>query len=230
MLTRDIRLVRILRKTIHGQDKYFVQLSVEGAPAVKRDSEGQPLHAISDARIGIYIDTRALVVASSDGYHTIDLTYDSGLDDEILRLNLYMKRSRYISNPGNFDEKGNMIAASPEWHYSSSYKKARTRAAELSRIAAERRRIRTCAIANEVLTYGSHITVNDYSFKAAGRREGDMRKAGHTIERNAPAGILETIDRKLVASGREPMKRVRIEVDHDIPEFRKHYARQLLNL
>lgn len=272
MLDRDVRLLRVLRKSVHGKDKYYLQLSVSGAPAVKRDADGSILHPIGDGTVGIYIDTRALTVAyfdadpeahsdsddsSSEGvisYKKYDLDFNTGCDEEITRLNHYMMRSRRRSNPEYFDSEGNIKPEYTDtnrklsWQYSHSYIKARDRVADLKRIKGERTRIRSGAIANEILSYGSRITVNDYSFRGAVRRgrsgghpgrqsdvmpetpSRELRKAGRVIEHNAPAQILELIDKKLAARGLDPMKRVHLEVDHSIPDFREHYARQLLIL
>ena len=223
-LEKEFKIVRILRKRMRGSYRYFVQLSLEGAPVVKRDADGNRLHPVCDGAIGVYIDTRALVIATPEETHTIDLTFDTGLDEQIAEVTRYMERSRRRSNPANYEADGSVrrVSESLNWVYSKNYMKAKDRLADLKRIAAEKRRAHAYTIANEVLSYGSRITVNDYSYKGA------RAKAGRSIEHNTPAQILTIIDRKLAAEGLPPMTRKKLRVDHSLPDFRERCARELL--
>ncbi len=239
MLDRNVKIVRILRKKINENYKYYLQLSVEGAPAEKKDVEGHILHEVNTGAIGIYIDTRYLVIANAKCIHTIDLNFDTEYSLEIEQILRYMERSSRISNPDNFTENGNLRKTDNEeeltWKYSKRYAKARKRLNNLKRIEAERRKIRSYTIANEVLSHGSDIVINDYSFKGAEMRIYDessgryKKKAGSVIAANVPAQILTIIDKKLIASGHNKMIRKHITVDFTIPDYRAYYARYLLD-
>ena len=221
MLERDIRLVRIIRKKIHGNNKYFVQLSVEGAPAVKHAADGSLLHPIKDASIGIYIDASTLTIATSeDEIHTIDISSEDPKTIErsrrISELKSYMAHSRNISHTET-----------------NNYIRAREQLSDLYRIEAEQRKIRAYSIANEVLSYGSDICVNDYQFAYVQSHSGYSRnpdRGSKKIRDNAPAQILRILDNKLVAAGKEPVKRVKIRIDRTIPDYREQAAKRLYEL
>lgn len=198
---------------------------------MKKGADGAPVHPISEDRIGVYIDTRQLVIATATGFHTIDLQFNTGLEDEIATLTSGLNSIRFSRSANTSDVSGEtvegLIGMPVDTHIKedTGYRRMRERLAEAYRVSAERRRHHAYRVANEVLSYGSDITVNDYAFRAAGMRiSGKRRKAGRSIQSNAPAKILEIIDKKLLAAGKSPMKRVRISVDHSIDDFRQHYA------
>ena len=166
MLERDIKIVRIIRKKVKCSYKYYVQISAEGAPAVKRDVDGSLVHPISDGKMGIFVDINSLTIVSADQCRTIDLSFDNVYAKEIKEISEYLNRSRRINNPENFTVNGRIKTSEDGyvWNYSHKYHKAMDRMAELKRKAAEQRRIRSFSIANEVLSIGSNICVNEYLY------------------------------------------------------------------
>lgn len=248
MLDREIRIIRIVRKKVKGRYRFSVQLTVDGAPAVKKNDNGENLHSISQGDVGIHIDTRYITIASKDGIKTIDLSYNYDIEDKIASLQVYIDNSRRISNPENYNDDGtikkgrmrNGQRITLKWTYSNGYKKAVNEIANLKRKAAESRKIRANIIANDILSIGSHIVVNDFSFRDAKRKKkkvdysisGKQLTKKHdrkAIEQNAPAQILNIIDRKLVSAGLDTIKRKNIEIDKSKDDYREYYAKELYN-
>lgn len=251
MAERDIHTVRITRKKVNGTYKYYVQLSVTGAPAIKYDVHGKELHPVGDAKIGVYIDTTSITIATKNGFSVIDIRIRNDIEEKIAEINRYLDNSRRANNPDNFNEdgtikKGNIVEGKRvrlNWKNSNSYNKARNKKANLQRIQAEQRKIRANKIANEIMAMGSDIIINDYPFQAAAMRktfeEGDEKdekgrykkrsKAGKAIGENSPAMIVSILDTKLKGRGYAGVTKKKLtNVDYSKEEYRKFYASELL--
>ena len=251
MAERDIHTVRITRKKVNGAYKYYVQLSVTGAPAIKYDAHGKELHPVGDAKIGIYIDTTSITIATKKGFSVIDIRIRNDIEEKIAGINRYLDKSRRANNPDNFNEdgtikKGNIVEGKRvrlTWKNSNSYNKARNKKANLQRVQSEQRKIRANKIANEIMAMGSDIIINDYPFQAAAMRkkfeEGHEKdekgrhkkrsKAGKAIGENAPAMIVSILDTKLKGRGYAGVTKKKLtNVDYSKEEYRKFYASELL--
>ena len=238
MLKREYGQIILCRRKIRGKYKYFIQICVQGPPMEKLDEDGNPLHPISPDPIGVFIGTRFITVTSADGTKTIDLKNDVQNEDEIAALMTYMDNSRRAHNPDNYNEDGTIKNGPLHWNYSKGYYRAKNKFADLKRKEAERRKIRSYEIANEILAMGSKIVVNNFSFKGASMRTREdefdesanqktSRKRGKDIAENAPSQILTIIDNKLTASGLEKMIRITVYIDYDLDNYRELYSRML---
>ena len=250
MMERDIHTIRITRKKVRGTWKYYIQLAVSGAPAIKYDSDGKELHPVGNKTLGIYIDTTSITIADGEKITTIDITLDNEIEEEIADINRYLDNSRRATNPENFNDDGTIKKGlmkdgqrrSLTWLYSNSYKKARDRKANLQRVQAEQRKIRANKLANEIMAMGSDIVINDYPFQAAAMRkkfaEGEEKdekgrnkkkaKAGKVIGENAPAMIVTILDNKLKARGFKGVTKKKLsDVDYQMTDYRKFYASSL---
>ena len=80
--------------------------------------------------------------------------------------------------------------------------------------------------------------MNKFDFKQAQRRKsGNPTKAdgspaskamaGETIKNNAPSMLVTILNRKLVSAGFSEVKRVKLEVDRNIKDYRSRYAKEL---
>lgn len=252
MLDRNIKVVRIKREQIHGKNRYFVQLTVEGVPAVKYDeTTGEIMHPINEGRVGIYIDTRYCTVATESGITQYDLSEGVILHtEERAELERFMDTSKRISNPENFNENGtikNGIMVEDrrtklKWTFSNNYEKARCRRSDLYRREAAGKKIKRNEMANFILTLGNDIVVNDYPFQVAAMREkfaeGEenmasglpkkKKKAGKAVGENAPAAFVTALDQKLKAAGYAGVTKVKLsDVDYEADGYRQFYAEQL---
>jgi len=252
MLSMKIKQIRIVRKKEKGVYKYYVQFCVEGKPAVKYTVSGEEKHPIGTGRIGLFVTTSNVTVASEKGIRKYSLS-DGVADhseriDELLR---YMENSRRAMNSDNYNEdgtikKGIMVEGERrplKWKYSKGYYKAKDELSELYRLEKIHRELHHHKLANDILSLGNDIRTNDYSFAYAARRseKDEMKKdgtpaskkrGGKNINKNAPAFLIEIIAKKLKYMDKEIVK-IRL---NDIPEFKdavrspEYWAEYLFNL
>lgn len=250
MLSRTFRTARILHKKVRGKYLYYIQLSVEGEPAVKLTKDGKIKHPIGDKKVGLFIDTVSITIATEDECKTIrfgDLHNYKAHEEEIADINRYLDISKRISNPENFNENGTIkkgivkdgVRQRLRWTNSKGYCKARDKKADIQRVDAENRKLDHEILANSIMAYGADITVNKFDFKGAQKRKGSdpkkadgspasKAKAGDKIRDNAPAMLISILNRKLVSAGYGEIKKVPVEIDKNIEDYRAYYAKDLL--
>lgn len=218
MLSMPIKQVRILRRKEKMKWKYYIQLCLDGKPAVKYDKDtGEIKHPIGTGRVGLFVNTNSITVSTEKGIKHYSLS--EGLIDyseEIAELQRYMDNSRRQTNPDNFNsdgtiKKGIMIDGERRpltWHYSNRYYKAKNRVAELKRLDRVKRELHHQKLANEIVSMGNDIRVNVYPFAKVAKRstEDKLKKdgspaskarAGKSIGENAPALLISMIEQKL---------------------------------
>lgn len=254
MICRPVRTLAIVRKKVKGKYKYYLQITAEGAPALKYNKETGEIQNIVNPegeRVGMYINTNSLTVyTASKGFTTYQLTtpHIDKIDTEIADLNRYLDVSRRLSNPENFNSDGTikhgiMVEGKRtrlKWTNSNNYKKAVAKKANLQRVAAEQRKIRAGVICNEILSLGHEVYVNDYNFKYAQMKRTDepvkkdgspasKKKGGKAIGDAAPSMLLTMMDNKLKAAGyKDGVIRVKVEVPEKIDaNFKKETAMKL---
>lgn len=251
MLDRDIKIVRLVRKKVRGKYRYAVQLTVTGAPAIRYDrNTGEIKNQIGTGKVGVYIDTTSVTICTKDGLFSKDLS-DAIPDfqDKIAEQQRIMDEASRRTNPDNYNEDGTikngvMVDGKRRrltWIRTRAYKEARDKKANLQRIESEQRSIKRHILANEILSYGDHIVVNDYPFQWAAMRkqyeEGDevtesgrpkkKRKKGSEIGHNAPAILVTLMDAKLKAAGYQGVEKVKLKDMDYSAGYRQYYATKL---
>lgn len=222
MLSKPFKQVRIVRRKEKGKNKYYVQLCLEGKPAVKFDKEtGEIKHPVGNGKIGIYVTTKFVTVATDDRIVTYQLS--EGVPDyseKLAELNQFMDRSRRATNPDNFNEdgtikKGIIVEGQRKplkWNYSKSYNRAKGEYAELKRLERVKRELHHRKLTNEILSFGDELHINDYSFAFAARRsdgeefdengkQKSKKRAGKNIGENAPAMLISMLEKNVIAAG-----------------------------
>lgn len=253
MMERDIHTVRICRKKVKGNYKYSVQLSVTGAPAIKYNKDGEELHPVGNKKLGVYIDTTSITITDDKSTKHIDISFKSDIEDKKAELQRYMDASRRANNPDNFNEDGTIKKGIIKdgkrtrliWNNSKGYLKAKDELANLLRVQAEQRKLRANKIANEIMSLGADICINDYPFQAAAMRkkfpEGEeldekgkpkkKKKAGKKIGENAPFMIVTILDNKLKGRGYAGVKKVKLkDVDYQMSDYRSYYSNVLYRM
>ncbi len=246
MMERKIHQVRIVREKVNGKFKYCVQLTIEGEPAIKYKTDSSRLHDIGEGRVGLYIDTKYVVVTTAEETKTLDISFQNDVSEEISELQNLMENSRRAKNPDNYNEDGTIKKGIFKdgqrrplyWIYSNTYMKYKAQLSDIYRKQAKQRKIRANIIANEILSLGNDIIVNDYPFQAAAMRKKEDKlkadgtpaskaRAGKRIGENAPAMIVSIIDQKLKSNGYDGVTKKKIKVDHNLAEYRKFYSSEL---
>lgn len=251
MLDRDIKVLRIIRKKVRGVYKYYLQITVVGAPAIKYDrGTGEITNQIGAGNVGVYIDTTSVTICTKDGIIHKDLSEAiPDFQEEIAEQQRIMSEAICRANPDNYNEDGtikNGIMVDGKrrklkWVRTYVYNTARNKKANLQRVEREQRYIQRNILANEILALGDHIVVNDYPFQAAAMRveypEGEeltesgkpkkKRRRGKEVGKNAPSSLVMLIDSKLKAAGYQGVETVKLK-DIDFKEgYRQYYAKKM---
>jgi hypothetical protein len=251
MLDKPYKQVRIVNKEVRGKLKWYAQITVDAPPVAKYDSKGNEKHKIKKGKMGVYVDT-SHVVYTTNGRKFEDINLENTdadiyYDTRIAELQRYMESSRRTLNPDNFNEDGTIkkgIYKDGErhrlrWTFSNGYRRANSELKDLYRVQAENRRLERIIIANEILSHGNDITINDFPFQwAAMRKKEDEKtetganasksKKGYDEGHNAPALLVTLIDTKLKSAGHEGVTKVKIENIEKDEGYRRKYAKQLL--
>lgn len=220
MLSKPIKQVRILRKREKGRYHYYVQLNLEGKPAVKHTDDGVEKHPIGSGSVGLYFTTKTVTIASHKGVVKYPLSDKKNSNKaRITELQQYLENSRRATNPDNYNEDGtikNGILINGKrypltWTFSNRYQKAKAELAELYRQEYVRRQNHHQALANTILELGNDIRINDFSFMAAVKRSDkdihlsdgtpvSKKRSGKSVLENAPALLIRMIEHRLLAS------------------------------
>ena len=251
MLERTWKVVSIVRKKIKYRYRYFVQLTIVGSPEKKVNRRtGEVLHPIKNGKLGIYIDSRYVVVCDEmKNCHTYDLLGFSQLhENEIVELSRYMDRSMRINNPENFNSDGTIKKGIIKngkrrrlyWKNSRKYYLAKDKVADLYRKDSETRKIQRNMLANTILTMGDDIVVNDFPFELAKQRKKkdeltkkgtskSKKKAGAIIQKTAPSALVTTMEAKLAAKENSKISKVKLEnINKKEKNYRENCARLLV--
>ena len=244
MLSRKAKIIRITRKLCGSKYKYYVQITVEGAPAIKYDTEGNVKHPVGNGKVGMYIDTTSVTLALENGdIETISLQHNNKTSEKIAQIQKYMDSSRRAMNPDNYNEDGtikNGIIVDGKkrklhWNESNGYKRAKNKLKNLYRIEAENRTLERHILANKILSYGDTFIVNDYPFQYAAMKKKEInkitgqdkkrKKAGAAIGNNAPATLVTLIESK---SGINVNKIELKDIDYSLENYKEYYAKKML--
>lgn len=256
MLTdRTYKIVRITRKLVNSVYKYYVQITVEGAPALRYNNNGELKNGIGSGKVGIYIDTNSITCykESEDKFYVIDLTKSADYEDKRNKILQEMDYLRRKNNPDNYNSDGTVKKGIVEdgkrhklkWVDSKKYKQLKFKLSNLYRIEQEQRKLDRQNWSNQILSLGDQFFVNDYPFQYASERlkfsEEDEKtesgkfkkksKKGKDIGKNAPATLITLLDQKIASRGKETSSLTKIKLKNiDYSEgYRKFYAKKVLD-
>lgn len=168
--TYRVRNNRIVRKSIRGKIRYFVQIVLEGFPVVKRKKDGLFRHIYGVGRVSGDVGTQSLAIVSKNKVFLKNLAERSEntflYERTIYLLQRYLDRSRRAMNPQYFDEKGCMKKGKKEWEISKRYVKAQDKFRELNRKAAESRKYAHNEEVNRLRSLGDEFIIEQMNIKA----------------------------------------------------------------
>lgn len=189
-LAAKTKFCRILRRTIRGRDRWFVQLVQDGIAPRKTQ------HTVGKDTVGLDLGPSTIAIVS--GTEAILQPLCPTVTQpwaESRRLQRAMDRSRRATNPKNFQGDQTAMKGPKTWAKSSRYRTLASRHSEIEcRLAAERKRAHG-ELANRVLALGSQIRTEDLSYKAL------QRMFGWSIKICAPRKFLDLVCRKAVSAG-----------------------------
>ena len=206
-----LKYVRLLRKTVRGKTRYFVQLVLRGKPPKKHE------YGSDTVVTGLDIGVSTVAEVSSRHVQLHELAPDiPAIDAEIRKISRSMDRSRRATNPSNYNPNGTIRKGIKlQWTYSARYDRLRKKRKELYRKRAVLMRMSHEMLANEILERSTTVICETMNYRALQKRSKDMtrnakngrinRKSrfGKALANHAPSMFERILDQKLHYIGKE---------------------------
>ena len=221
-LKSEIAYCRIVRKFARKKYKYYVQIVFKGTPPIKVDNEtGEVKHYIGEGDVGIDIGTSTIAYSSATDVKILELADKvQNIENQKRRLLRKMDRSRRTTNPDNYNDDGTIKKQGNKkatWNKSNHYLKYQNQLKELYRKQADVRKYQHECLANQIISLGDNIYVEEMSFRGLAKRSTKTEKNdngrfkrkkrfGKSIANRAPSMLLGIIDRKLSYYGKRLIK------------------------
>lgn len=235
MLEKPVKNMRVVRRWMKSRYKYYLQLTLVGAPVRKERERGV-------GRVGIDIGTQTVAISSETSVRLLELA--EGVNDnhkKKLLLQRQMDRSRRSTNPDNYNPDGTAKKSTKgnrlRWHFSKRYKKLAGKVRELERKNAAIRKHEHTLLANDILSLGDEIYVERMSFAGLQRRAKETKKDakgryqkkkrfGKSLANKAPATLLQILKTKAEQTGQlvQEINTAQFrasQFDHTSGEYRK---------
>ena len=206
----SIRKLIIVRRTIRGRNKYYLQLTIGG----EKPQKGRVL---GRGNVGIDIGPSTIAVSSLQGVH-FDKLADKcdNIEHELYLIGRKMDRSRRANNPQNYNPDGTIKrGVRLVWKKDSEVKRyasLKLKRRELYRRQAEIRKLQHLEMANAILTQGDTFIVENNPIDAWVRRAKETTKTktgrnrckkryGKSVANHAPAMFVSILKNKVESLG-----------------------------
>ncbi|MEA1975655.1 MAG: transposase, partial [Bacillota bacterium] len=209
-LENNIKYCRILRETIRGEEKYYIQLILEGIPPKKE-------RTTNNEKVGLDIGTSSIAIVSNKAVRLLELAPKIDLLEKEKRILLRkLNRQRRANNPDNFNPNGTIKKGIKlKWNNSNKYVKTKNKLKEIQRKQKVLRKQSHEKIANYIISLGNVVYVEDMNFKGLQKRAkktiinkktgkiNKKKRFGKSLANKAPAKLIEIINRKLTYQEKE---------------------------
>lgn len=211
-LLRTIKYCRVLK----NGTKYYLQLVLEGIPPVKLNKNGDFKHKVGSSKVGIDIGPQTAGITSDETVRLLELAPEIKTPyRKIKNIQRKMDRSRRANNPNKFKANGTFNRSNKDpWvkskHYQADQLKLRRIQGKLSSIRKQSHN----RLANDVISLGTEVYVEEMSFKGLQKRSkkttknekgkiNRKKRFGKSLANKAPALFLTILDNKLKHLGTE---------------------------
>ena len=211
-LLQTIKYCRVLKKGTN----YYLQLILEGIPPVKLNENGEFRHKMGSSKVGIDMGPQTAGITSDETVRLLELAPEINTPyRSIGNLQRKMDRSLRATNPNKFKENGTFNRSNRDpWvkskHYQADQLKLQRIQGKLSSLRKQFHNI----LANEVISQGTEVYVEEMSFKGLQKRakkttknaKGKIhrkKRFGKSLANKAPALFLTILDNKLRYLGAE---------------------------
>ncbi len=209
----SIKVVKVVRRMVRSQYKYYVQLTIEGEKPQKGRTLGK-------GNVGIDLGPTTVAV-SGENIVSIDklAAKCDNIQEEITRLSRKIDRSRRANNPQNFNEDGTIKrGVRLVWNDSNRYKALRREMAELQRRQAAIRKQQHIDRANALLKEGDTFIVENNQISGWTRRAKETKvnentgkiqkkkRFGKSVANHAPAMFVTILENKAKSLGGQVIK------------------------
>ncbi|WP_257349784.1 hypothetical protein [Pseudalkalibacillus decolorationis] len=198
-----VKYVRVVKKGIRGNVRYFADLVIGGYPPIKTKTLGK-------GPVGLDIGTSTLAVSSLAKVGLWNLADQvQRLSRDIRLLQRKMDRSKRAVNPENYHEDCTIKKGKKTWIYSKRYQLLRTRLQECYRKQRVVRKQSHNHLSNLLLSFGDCFYIETMNFKALQKRKKDTevsektgkmkrkKRFGKSIGHRAPAMLVQLIEQKV---------------------------------
>ena len=209
----SVKVVKVVRRLVRGQYKYYVQLTIEGEKPQKGRTLGK-------GNVGIDLGPTTVAV-SGENVVSIDKLASKcdNIQEAITRLSRKIDRSRRANNPQNFNEDGTIKRGIKlVWNDSKRYKELRRELAELRRKQAAIRKQQHIDRANALLKEGDRFIVENNQISGwttraketkVNEKTGKIQKKkrfGKSVANHAPSMFVSILENKVKSLGGEVVK------------------------
>ena len=209
----SVKVVKVVRRMVRSQYKYYVQLTIEGEKPQKGRTLGK-------GNLGIDLGPTTVAV-SGENVVSIDKLASKcdNIQKEITRLSRKIDRSRRANNPQNFNEDGTIKRGIKlVWNDSKRYKELRRELAELRRKQAAIRKQQHIDRANALLKEGDTFIVENNQISGwttraketkVNEKTGKIQKKkrfGKSVANHAPSMFVSILENKVKSLGGEFIK------------------------
>ena len=202
-LKSPIKFCRIIKKTIKGRQRWYIQLVCEGLPYVKQKNQ------LGEGVVGVDLNVSAAGVVSDSQAFLEQFCVELDLKErEIRRLQRRKARQLRANNPQNHEpdfkarkgnktvtKKGKVKKGSKQWNRSKRYLKTRHKKAEIQRRQQEHRKSLHGKLVNKVVRQGNHFKMEKVSVKAC------QKNWGKQMGYKAPGEFQSRLVRKAESAG-----------------------------
>ena len=216
MLQRRVKYCRIVKRESKHKTRWYVQLMLEGKPALKYDqTTGEVRHSVGYGAVGIDIGPQTIAYAAETEASLQELADGvRNIEREKRLIQRKLDRSRRATNPDNFAADGTIKrGVKLSWHKSKRYLALQRELAFLQRQQAETRKRQHTELANHLLSLGDRFYVEKMEWPALTRRAKETaisektgrykrkKRFGKSVANKAPAMLIGILKQKLISRG-----------------------------
>lgn len=223
MQTHRVKYVRLLRKPGKNKDRWYAQLTLEGIPEIKYNSNtGEPIHPVGKGIVGIDIGPQTLAYSAKTETGLLELADRvRNIEDEKRRIQRKMDRSRRATNPDNYAEDGTIRrGVKLTRNKSQRYLILQRELAYLQHQQAEIRKMQHTELANRLISLGDTFYVEDMEWPSLTHRAKKTeisektgrfkrkKRFGKSVANKAPAMLITLLANKCQSLGLPGVVRV----------------------
>ena len=249
MLQKRVKYCRIIKKEGKRKPHWYVQLMLEGKPALKCDqTTGKARYPAGHGAVGIDIGPQTIAYAAETEASLQELADGvRNIEHEKRLIQRKLDRSRRATNPDNFAADGTIKrGVKLNWRKSKRYLVLQRELAFLQRQQAETRKRQHTELANHLLSLGDRFYVEDMEWPALTHRAKETaisektgkykrkKRFGKSVANKAPATLIGILNQKLISRGLNGVVKVNTSVrasqfNHMTGEFQKKSLGQRWN-
>ncbi len=193
-LSHDIKYVRLVKKTIRGNPRWFAQLVLKGTAKIKREN------MIGTETVGLDIGPSTSAIVGDTDALLLEFCPEVEIPfKRIKNVKRKMDRSLRATNLDNYNDDGTTKTGAGKgkkrWIFSAKYVALKAELAELQRVLAETRKRAHGKLANEILKLGTNIKTEKLLYIAF------QKLYGKSISRRAPGMFISMLRRKAENAG-----------------------------